>query len=343
MDDGVRMLEAVAIRHWAKTTGRSVAAITMAVVMMLAVGSAFSPVALADADPAAQAKLAPTTTQLSIDSSEGDSRTAATFTVHVMGVGTSATPAGSVSLKMGDVSLGSVVLDENGYATYKVEAVTQGHQQIVATFNGSSAFASSTSPVRALDSVTSGLPDYTFAADKTALTIKVGQYGTLGVLVSPENGFNQIIALSCSGLPLATTCLFTPSQLTPLADGKNTPLASTLIVQTTAITGGTAGSIKPAGGRPMYALVLPGILALAGLSATRKRLPALRMLCIAVLLTVSGMGMSSCAARYDYYHHPPNVNRGTPIGTTTLTVYATSSSGNVATVKSLNVALTVTN
>ena len=167
--------------------------------------------------------------------------------------------------------------------------------------------------------------------------------GLWRVLVSPENGFNQIIALSCSGLPLATTCLFTPSQLTPLADGKNTPLASTLIVQTTAITGGTAGSIKPAGGRPMYALVLPGILALAGLSATRKRLPALRMLCIAVLLTVSGMGMSSCAARYDYYHHPPNVNRGTPIGTTTLTVYATSSSGNVATVKSLNVALTVTN
>jgi hypothetical protein len=53
--------------------------------------------------------------------------------------------------------------------------------------------------------------------------------------------------------------------------------------------------------------------------------------------------MSSCAARYDYYHHPPTVNKGTPIGTTTLIVYATSSSGNVATVKSLNVALTVTN
>jgi hypothetical protein len=161
--------------------------------------------------------------------------------------------------------------------------------------------------------------------------------------VSPENGFNQIIALSCSGLPLATTCLFTPAQLTPLADGKNTPLASTLIVQTTAITGGTAQNIKPAGGRPMYVLVLPGILALAGLSATRKRLPALRMLCVAVLLTVSVMGMGACSAQYSYYHHPPNVNQGTPVGVTTLTVYATSSSGNVATVKSLNVTLTVTN
>jgi hypothetical protein len=310
---------------------------------MLGLGTAFARVALADADSGAEAKLAPTTTQLSIDASEGDSRTRATFTVHVMGVGTSATPAGSVSLKMGDRSLGSVVLDENGYATYKVEAVTQGRQQIIATFDGSPAFASSTSPVRALDSVTSGLPDYTFTADKTALTIKAGQYATIALLVSPENGFNQIIALSCSGLPLATTCLFTPSQLTPLADGKNTPLASTLIVQTTAITGGTAGSIKPAGGRPMYALVVPGILALAGLSATRRRLPALRMLCIAVLLTVSGLGMSACAARYDYYHHPPNVNQGTPVGVTTLTVYATSSSGNVATVKSLKVTLTVTN
>jgi len=305
--------------------------------------AAFVPAASAQADPSAEAKLAPTTTQLSVATSEGDSRTSATFTVHVMGVGTSSVPAGSVSLKMGDVSLGSVVLDENGYATYKVDAIAQGRQQIVATFNGSSAFASSSSPARPLDSTTSGLADYTFTADKTALTIKVGQYGTVAVLVTPENNFNQIIGLSCSGLPLATTCLFTPSQLTPLADGKNTPLGSTLIVQTTAITGGTAGSIKPAGGRPMYALVLPGILALAGLSATRKRLPALRMLCLGVLLTVSGMGMSSCSAQYSYYHHPPNVNQGTPIGTTTLTIYATSSAGNVATVKSLNVALNVTN
>lgn len=334
------MLNAVAIRHWVKTAGRSATVFSMAAVILL--GTAFTPVATAQADSSAEARLAPTTTQLSIAASEGDSRTGATFTVHVMGVGSSAVPAGSVSLKMGDVSLGSVVLDENGYATYKVDAIAQGRQQIVATFNGSPAFAASSSPARPLDSTTSGLPDYTFTADKTALTIKVGQYATVAVLVTPENNFNQIIGLSCSGLPLATTCLFTPAQITPLADGKNTPLGSTLIVQTTAITGGTAGSIQPTG-RPMYAIVLPGILALAGLSATRKRLPALRMLCLAVLFTVSGMGLSSCAARYDYYHHPPTVNKGTPIGTTTLTVYATSSSGNVATVKSLNVALTVTN
>jgi hypothetical protein len=340
-DDGVRMFNAVAIRHWAKRTGRLASCLSISAGILL--GAACPPIASAQADSSAEAKPAPTTTQLSIAASEGDSRTGATFTVHVTGAGTSAVPAGSVSLKMGDQSLGSVVLDENGYATYKVDALAQGRQEVVATFNGSSTFAASTSPARPLDSTTSGLPDYTFTADKTALTIKVGQYGTVAVLVKPENNFNQIIGLSCAGLPLATTCKFTPAQLTPLADGKNTPLASTLIVQTTAITGGTAGSIQPVGGRPMYALVLPGILALVGLSATRKRLPALRMICIAVLLTVSGMSLSSCAARYDYYHHPPTVNKGTPIGTTTLTVYATSSSGNVATVKSLNVALNVTN
>jgi hypothetical protein len=167
MDDGVRMLDAVAIRDWAKTTGRSTVVFCKAAGMIMALGTAFTQVALADANSSAEATLAPTTTQLSIDPSEGDSRTRATFTVHVMGVGTSATPAGSVSLKMGDRSLGSVVLDENGYATYKVDAIAQGRQQIVATFNGSGAFASSTSPVRAFDSVTSGLPDYTFTADKT--------------------------------------------------------------------------------------------------------------------------------------------------------------------------------
>ena len=335
------MLDAVAIRNWTKRIGRSASLLSVSAVILL--GTAFSPAVSAQVDSSAEAKPAPTTTQLSIAAGEGDSRTQATFTVHVMGVGTSAVPAGSVSLQMGDQSLGSVVLDENGYATYKVDAIAQGRQQVVATFNGSSAFATSTSPARPLASTTSGLPDYTFTADKTALTIKVGQYGTVAVLVTPENNFNQIIGLSCAGLPLATTCQFTPCADHPPGRWQEHSACRHADRSDNRYHRRYGWSIKPAGGRPMYALVLPGILALAGLSATRKRLPALRMLCIAVLLTVSGMGLSSCAAQYSYYHHPPTVNKGTPIGATTLTLYATSSSGNVATVKSLNVALNVTN
>lgn len=299
------------------------------------------------AQTAAQA--APTTTQLSISTLEGDSRTRARFTVHVMGVESSATPAGSVSVKLGERSLGSAILDENGFATYTVDAFPQGRQQIIATYDGSTQFAPSTSPARPLDSVTSGLPDYTIAASATALTVKAGQYGTITVTLTPEQGFNQIVSYSCSGLPVSATCTFTPEQVSPNSPGSaaDAPVVTTLNIQTVSPSGGRPQTAQaspgtPAGSRPLYALVFPGVLALVGLGAARKRLPGLRMLCLAALLVLSGLALSACSDRYDYLHHPPIVNPGTPPGLSDVVVSASSSSGSVAILKTIHVALTVT-
>jgi hypothetical protein len=348
MDDGVRMGMAVAIKKWVRmaTLGRSVFgvfAVASIVAGMAGQGMVFAPRLLAQASTIAATHAAPTTTQLSVAAEEGDTRTRATFTAHVDAPGNPGTPAGSVSFRLGTNMLGSALLDANGFATYTVDAFPQGKQQAVAVYDGNANFAPSTSPVRPLDSVTSALPDYTITPSATTLTIKTGQYGTIGFTLTPENGFNQIVSYSCSGLPLATTCTFTPQQVTP--DGKNTPLGTTMNIQTTAITGGTA-QVAPSpmfGNHPFYAIVLPGVLVLAGLGAARKRLPGLRMLSLAVLFAVSGLGLGACSANYSYYHHPPTVNQGTPTGLTTLVVYATSSSGNVAVVHQVSIALTVTN
>jgi Bacterial Ig-like domain (group 3) len=307
---------------------------------LLVQGTVLSPRLLAQSSYQAASNKIATTTQLSIATEVGDTRTSAHFTVHVMGVDTSATPAGSVSLKLGELSLGSVLLDENGFATYNVDALPQGNQQIVATYEGSANFAQSKSPLRALDSTTSALPDYTIAANVTALTVKAGQYGTVLFTLDPENGFNQLISYSCSGLPTSASCTFTPSQVIP--DGKNTPEVTVLNLQTVAQSGGSS-AIQPAGRSPIYALVFPGMLALAGLAAARKRLPGLRMLGVAALLVAGGLGLSACSANYAYYHHPPTVNKGTPTGVSVVTVYASSSAGNVATVKQIALTLTVTN
>jgi hypothetical protein len=350
MDDGVRMGMAVAIRQWVRmaTLGRSVFgvfAMASVVAALAGQGMVFAPRLLAQTSTPAAAHAAPTTTQLSVAAEEGDTRTQATFTAHVDAPGNPGTPGGSVSFRLGKNMLGSALLDTNGFATYTVDALPQGTQQVVAIYDGSANFAPSTSPVRPLDSVTSALPDYTITPSATTLTIKAGQYGTIGITLTPENGFNQIVSYSCSGLPLASTCSFTPQQVIP--DGKNTPLGTTMNIQTTAITGGKAQvappQIAPSGNHPFYAIVLPGVLALIGLGAARKRLPGLRMLSLAVLFAVSGLGLGACSAQYSYYHHPPTVNQGTPAGLTTLIVYATSSSGNVAVVHQFNIALTVTN
>ena len=344
MDDGVGMVKAVKSMQWVGMARSSIAGIcaaTCVVAGLLAQATIMAPRLLAQTTEGVATHAADTTTQLSIATREGDSRTEAVFTVHVMGVGTGATPQGSVSLKLGEQSLGSAVLDENGFATYAVDALPQGRQQIVATYQGSANFAQSSSPARPLDSVTSALPNFTVAATgPTALSVKAGFFGTTTIQLTPENGFNQIVSYSCSGLPLAATCTFTPEQVIP--DGKNTPVVTTLNIQTVAITGGKANVTVPGNG-PFYALVMPGLLALAGLGAARKRLPGLRMLCLAALLILSGVGLGACSAQYSYYRHPPTVNKGTPAGVSTVIVYASSSSGNVAIVQKLPITLTVTN
>jgi len=330
--------------QWFGMASRSVAGICAAacvVAGLLIEGGITTPHALAQTATEPVASHAATTTQLSIATQEGDTRTQSMFTVHVMGVGTSAVPRGSVSLKLGDQSLGSAVLDENGFATFSKDALPQGRQQIVAAYEGTASFAPSTSPVRPLDSVTSALPDFTIAATgQTSMTLKAGQFGTTTIQLTPENGFNQIVSYSCGGLPLEATCTFTPSPVVP--DGKNTPIVTTLNIQTVAITGGTAMA-RPTGKLPVVAFVMPGVLALAGLGAVRKRTPGIRMFSLAALLLAGGMGLGACSAQYGYYHHPPTVNKGTPAGVSTVTVYASASNGNVAVVHSLPITLTVTN
>src|SRR5450631_1957769 len=349
MGDGVRMGMAVAIKHLVQAGKRvrSVAglfALAALVAAFGAQGTVFAPRLQAQATEDNAAKALPTATQLSVSAEAGDTRTSATFTAHVTAPGSPAIPAGSVSFRMGTTMLGSAVLDENGFATYRVEAFPQGTQQVTALYDGTTSFATSTSPARPLDSTTTTVPDYTLTADKTSVTLKAGQYASIALVLTPENNFDQIVNFSCSGLPLATTCVSTPATVVP--DGKNTPIGATLNIQTAAITGGTAkiapAPMAPLGKHPLYAIVLPGMLALAGLGAARKRLPGLKMLSIA-LLAVGGLGLVACSANYSYYHHPPTVNKGTPTGLSTIVVYATSSTGSVAVVHTVNVALTVTN
>jgi hypothetical protein len=104
--------------------------------------------------------------------------------------------------------------------------------------------------------------------------------------------------------------------------------------------------IKPATAGPYiaYAIVLPGVLALAGLGALRRRseVATLRVLGFMALLAAGGLGLGACNARYDYLKHPPSGNPGTAPGTYTITVsgYASLNGASVVS-QTLNVALTV--
>ena len=78
-------------------------------------------------------------------------------------------------------------------------------------------------------------PDFTVAVSPSSLTISAGSNGTATTTVSSINGFNSSVALSCSGQPSGITCGFSPSSVTPPANGSAN---STLTVS-------VAGSVSP--------------------------------------------------------------------------------------------------
>ncbi len=66
----------------------------------------------------------------------------------------------------------------------------------------------------------------------TTVTVAAGSPATYTISVGPINGFNSPVTLSCSGLPLGTSCVFNPPTVTPAAAA----VTSTLMLATTAAT-----------------------------------------------------------------------------------------------------------
>jgi IPT/TIG domain len=172
---------------------------------------------------------------------------------------------------------------------------------------------------KALSLTVSGPADFTVAASAFSPgTISAGASGTSTITVTAQNGFNDSVALSCSTItPVvsrAPTCSFNP---TAVAGGAGT---STLTVSTTPVT--RASIASPSQGI-FYALWLPiGGLALlgAGCTSRRRKLLGLFLVC----LMVSGLiFMAACGGGSSMGGggHP-----GTPAGTYTVTVSATSGS-----------------
>ena len=72
--------------------------------------------------------------------------------------------------------------------------------------------------------------DFALSVNPTTTTINAGLPAIYTLTVTPSNGFNQTVTLSCSGFPSASTCAITPPSVT--LNGTN-PATATVTVQTT--------------------------------------------------------------------------------------------------------------
>jgi Bacterial Ig-like domain (group 3) len=266
---------------------------------------------------------------------------ATTYTAKVSDVSGNPATTGTVSFGTAKGSLGSAFV-ENGAATLKLDKLPVGTQTVTATYSGSAAYAASASNIAATADATGALPDFTVTASETSLTLTPGAYGNLTITVTPENGFTSMVTLTCSGNPQNTSvCIFNPATLTPLTTA---PVSSALQITTQAPSGTGAQAHTSSGASHVaYAIILPGLLALAGLGALRKRsgMASLRVLGFLALLTASSLGLSACSTRYSYLNHPPPSNPGSAPGLYNITLTAYGSNGVAVTTHTLNIALTV--
>ena len=266
-----------------------------------------------------------TQTTLTVATDNAGPRTRATLTAHVSGA-----PSGVVNFRSGQIDLGSALVDSEGKASLQTDLLPAGNQPVVAIYQGQSGYLSSISNPELVQANVSTAAGFTVAATPTSLSTAIGGFVSSNITVTPVNGFNAYVTLSCSGLPVNTTCTFTPiSVLAACTTGATgaetcTPGTSVMQIQTQTPSPNPTASNRDAG-LQRYAFVLPFLFGLAGLGAGKRK--TWRNLALGMLVFAGVMGMTSCAQRYRYLNHGPPPNEGTPIGSYAVTIQASSSTG----------------
>ena len=160
-------------------------------------------------------------------------------------------------------------------------------------------------------------PDFnvaTASGGTSTVTVTAGSTANYSLAVTGANGFSGSVTLACSGTPIAAACTVTPS---PLNVSGSAEMPFTLRVTTTARTSSsililTFGRLLQIG----WMAALCGLCALVLMMCTAKRRRltfATTVLCVAGFAGCSGGGQA-----------PPPPQQGTPAGTYTVAVTATS-------------------
>jgi hypothetical protein len=159
---------------------------------------------------------------------------------------------------------------------------------------------------------TTATPDFSIVASPPSATITVGQTAMFTLTVTSMNGFSSAVTAACTGAPGGSTCMLTPTSVTPAPNGTATISGS---LATKAETIPPLLRFTPAPRLPIgvWGLLTVVLALLAAWTATRR---ATRKLAFAFgLLAI--LSLSGCSGL-------PHTITSTQKGTYTITVNATS-------------------
>ena len=270
----------------------------------------------------ATAVLPATTTTLASSAASITTGQSLTLTATIAAASGTTVPTGTVTILDGSTFLGSGTL-AGGIATYTTSALAAGTHPLTASYGGSTTFAGSTSSAVTV-TVTAGSPDFTAALSPISGTVAPGQSLTTTVTLTPSNGFNQTVVLSCSGLPAGATCSFSSASVA--VNGSAT---------TSTLTIATAPATAMSSPRTPLDPLAPGGTLLASLGVPmvvrRRRTAAgwLRSALLALLFVGVGTLLQSCGGGGGAGSSGGSSgggSSGTPAGTYTVSVTATAGS-----------------
>jgi hypothetical protein len=247
-------------------------------------------------------------------------------------------PSGTVSFLNNGTVIGIVPISSRA-ASLTVSSLPVGTDSVTAVYSGDGNFSAATSAAVTI-TVTTLTPAITLQAfTPGSLTLVQGRTGTVTSTIAADATFAGKVAFTCTGAPAETTCNVSPAAVT-LSGGQSSVI--TVVVATTSPNNQSeAQNSVPANGPsnrlPGWAGA-SGMVSVAGaaffLLGPSRRRRTMRGIGLVFLIgagLVSAMGIGGCGGSGKKFP-------GTPVGTSTLTITATSGTLTQTT----NVSLTVT-
>jgi hypothetical protein len=199
-----------------------------------------------------------------------------------------------------------------------------GTHTISASYSGDPSFNPSNSTQSQTFTITPGFYGAISAAQSTVSISAPGSSGTTSISVSNSTGFKGTITLACSGLPSEAACLFAPATITP--NGTPTTTSASITVTTTAATTSSQQRAYLPGQWMAGIGLLLGSTVLLGGKPQRVRGLFLMLMLVLLVAPGCGGGSSSSGGGGGGGGSNPPPNAGTPVGTSTILVTATSGS-----------------
>lgn len=239
---------------------------------------------------------------------------ATTLSAKVAGVSGLPAPTGAVQFQANGTNLGSPVTLSGGTATLSNQVFSiAGSYTITADYSGDTNYTpvNSSSVALTVTAATANTPAIT--ANPTTVTISAPG-GTGSTMLTFSNFSSSAISITCTGLPKGATC--NPGTVSS-SSGATT---SVLQIATTGAAAANSNTDMPArrgGLHAMYALALPGLLAITGLFSTGRQW---RQKIFLLLLLGAGITLTACSGGAKV---SPDE---TPTGTSNVTLTATAGS-----------------